>query len=150
MQLSLRAPAASDLPLIAQMNRRLIEDEGSRNPMTVAQLEERLRGWQAEGYVIRLFVDSEARVLGYDIFCVLPDDHYPDRSYVYLRQFYVERDVRRRKVGARALALLRDEFPAEATVALDVLTSNPGGQAFWARMGFAPCCTTLHLPATQR
>jgi len=145
MALSLRSARDSDLVLLAQMNRRLIEDEGSRNPMSVPQLQERLRGWLTEGYQARLIVEGDDAVVGYAIYRVLADDYYPEQQYVYLRQLYVERGARRRGNGRRAMALLCDEFPAGATVALDVLTSNPVGEAFWRSLGFAPYCTTLHL-----
>ena len=38
MPLLIRPATKSDLPILAQMNRRLIEDEGSRNPMSIAEL----------------------------------------------------------------------------------------------------------------
>jgi len=145
MQITLRPASETDLPLLGQMNRRLIEDEHSRNPMNAAQLEQRMRGLWAQGYLTRLFVDASGRTLGYALYRVLPDDYYPDQQFVYLRQFYVERDVRRRGVGTRALALLLEEFPIGAAVALDVLASNPAGRAFWESAGFVPYCTTMHL-----
>lgn len=50
-----RLATAADLPLLAAMNRRLIEDEGSRNPMTLTQLEERMRQRRATDYAATLF-----------------------------------------------------------------------------------------------
>jgi hypothetical protein len=35
--------AVDDVPLLAAMNSRLIRDEGHRNPMTLPELEERMR-----------------------------------------------------------------------------------------------------------
>ncbi|NLG28897.1 MAG: GNAT family N-acetyltransferase [Chloroflexi bacterium] len=145
VDLVLRSAEEADLPLLAQMNRRLIEDEGSRNPMSVAQLQERMRGWLAEGYAARLFVEDGVRAVGYAVFRAYPDPYDPAQQYVYLRQFYVERTERRRGVGTRALALLCAQLPKGATVALDVLTSNPAGQAFWRSVGCEPYCTTMHL-----
>jgi len=150
MGLTLRHADEADLPLLAQMNKHLIEDEKSRNPMTVAQLQERMRGWLSEDYAVRLFVDESAQGVGYAVYRVLPDDYDPDRQYVYLRQFFIRREMRRCGLGTQALALLRDEFPVGATVALDVLTSNPAGQAFWASVGFSPYCMTMHLADRRR
>jgi hypothetical protein len=39
-----------DLPLLAEWNRQLIQDEGHRNPMTVAELQARMQGWLAGEY----------------------------------------------------------------------------------------------------
>ena len=41
----LREAIAEDLPLLAELNRQLIQDQRSPNPMSVAELEERMRGW---------------------------------------------------------------------------------------------------------
>lgn len=49
------------------MNKRLIEDEGSRNPMSVAQLAERMRGWRLGDWEARLFLADE-QVVGYALF----------------------------------------------------------------------------------
>ena len=38
MPLLIHPANEADLPLLAQMNKRLIEDEGSRNPMSLDQL----------------------------------------------------------------------------------------------------------------
>lgn len=40
----------ADLPLLAEWNRQLIQDEGHRNPMTVAELQARIQGWLAGEY----------------------------------------------------------------------------------------------------
>ena len=42
MDLTLRQAERADLPLLAQMNKHLIEDEGSANLMTVGELERRM------------------------------------------------------------------------------------------------------------
>src|SRR6266511_2345960 len=44
-----RIATAEDYPMLAELNSQLIRDEGYRNPMTSAQLEERLRGWLTSG-----------------------------------------------------------------------------------------------------
>ena len=45
MPLSLRIALEADRPALAQMNKRLIDDEGSRNPMSLDQLRQRMAGW---------------------------------------------------------------------------------------------------------
>jgi hypothetical protein len=38
-----------DCALLAELNHRLILDEGHRNRMTVPELEQRMRGWLSTG-----------------------------------------------------------------------------------------------------
>jgi hypothetical protein len=54
MNLLYRQAAADDAPLLAELNHQLIRDEGHRNPMTVPQLEERMRQWLASEYGVTL------------------------------------------------------------------------------------------------
>jgi hypothetical protein len=86
----------NDLPLLAQMNKRLIEDGGSHNPMSVEQLQlrmsSRLHSERIE-WAIQLFLEDEA-VIGYAVFRLQPDDYYPEKQIVYLKQFYIEREKR--------------------------------------------------------
>lgn len=44
MEFWIRKATIDDLKLLSQMNKELIEDEGSRNPMTLVQLEDRFLG----------------------------------------------------------------------------------------------------------
>ena len=44
-----------DVPLLAQMNKQLIDDEKSTNPMTVTELEERMRGFISKDYSAYFF-----------------------------------------------------------------------------------------------
>jgi GNAT superfamily N-acetyltransferase len=118
-----------DAPLLAAMNKRLIEDEGHSNPMSVLELERRMRGWLGSGeYEAVLFGGAPPRA--YALFRRDPDG-------VYLRQLYVERDCRRAGVGRAAVALLVGEvWPAGARVKLDVLVGNVAARAFWKAVGF--------------
>ncbi len=45
MDLTLRRATEDDLDDLAVMNKQLIEDEGSRNPMNREQLADRMKGW---------------------------------------------------------------------------------------------------------
>ena len=49
----------ADISLLAEWNHQLIRDEGHRNPMTVPQLADRMRGWLAGDYRAVLFTDSD-------------------------------------------------------------------------------------------
>ncbi len=48
--MTFRPATNDDCPLLAELNHQLIRDEGHRNRMTVAELEQRMRGWLAGEY----------------------------------------------------------------------------------------------------
>jgi GNAT superfamily N-acetyltransferase len=135
--LSWRRPAAADLPLLARMNRQLIEDEGSRNPMRIPQLEARMRDWLESGEYDAILFEFHDAVVAYALYQQRTDA-------IYLRQFFVDRAFRRRGIGRRAIRmLLQDILPAGQRITLEVLTANPDGYAFWKRLGFRDYAVTL-------
>jgi GNAT superfamily N-acetyltransferase len=145
MPLVVRPADETDLPLLAQMNKRLIEDEGSRNPMSLDQLAERMRSWLRGDWEVRLFATG-AGVAGYAVYQTRYDEYFPEQTVVYLRQFYIEQEMRRRGLGTAAFrALAAEHFPPGSTIVIDVLASNPRGAEFWRHVGFQPYCTTMHL-----
>ncbi len=142
--ISLRKAALSDCPLLADMNKQLIEDEGHRNPMTVSKLEERMRGWLESGYQAFLFIGPNAEVLGYALF-------RDEAEWVYLRQFYVDRRWRRKKIGTAAFSAIEEQIGMKKDrLRLDVLTKNKGGIAFWQSLGFEEYCLTLEKTVGSR
>lgn len=136
--------ALDDVRLLAEMNSRLIRDEGHRNPMTSRELEERMRRWLLTGeYEAVLFGGPPAEA--YALF-------RRDGDSVHLRQFFVERQFRRKGIGRAAFeTLLREVWPAERRVTVDVLVSNQVGRAFWALLGFREYALTMELgPIAER
>jgi GNAT superfamily N-acetyltransferase len=145
VSLLMRAADEMDLPLLAQMNKCLIEDEGSRNPMSVAELQDRMDKWLRGDWKIDLLIEENV-VAGYVVYQFHQDEYAPDKTMIYLRQMYIERDKRSRGLGSRALELLAQaRFPADCTVVIDVLATNRRGAKFWSQVGFQPYCTTMHL-----
>ena len=145
MSLLVRPANEADLPLLTQMNKRLIEDEGSRNPMSIGQLADRMRGWLLGDWELKLFATDD-RVVGYAVYQRRRDEYFPDQTIVYLRQFYIERELRGQGLGTAACrALVTEHFPPDCRVVIDVLASNPRGYAFWRHVGFEPYSTTMHL-----
>ena len=145
MPLLIRPADEADLPLLAQMNKRLIEDEGSRNPMSLDQLADRMQGWLLGDWEVRMLA-TDAGVAGYAVYRTRHDEYFPDQPVVYLRQFYIEREMRGRGLGTAAFrALAAEHIPPDSRVVIDVLASNPRGYDFWRRVGFDPYCTTMHL-----
>ncbi len=142
MPLTLRPATIMDVPLLVQLNQELIEDEGSSNPMTPEQLESRMRRW-LQTWEVHLFLQD--KVIGYTIYRVQKNDH-DGKETVYIRHYYICRNVRRQGLGREALNLLRQQvFPKDTRVYLEVLWHNQRGRDFWESMGFSPYSMTMKL-----
>ena len=136
-ELQWRPPIPADIPLLAAMNQQLIRAEGHRNPMTLAQLEERMAGFLAGAYEAAIFVAE--RPAGYALW-------RPEPDHVYLRQFFIAPKYRRRGFGRKAIALLRqDAWPRQTRLRLEVLVGNESGIAFWRSIGLEPYCLTMEM-----
>lgn len=131
-----RVAGTADLPVLAELNRQLIEDEGHSNPMSVAELEDRMRGWIARAYTAVLFTEN-GRVVGYALYRT-------DNTGIFLRQFFICRGERGKGLGRQAMArLCRCVWPAGALVTLEALAANRAGLAFWRALGFEDYAVTL-------
>jgi len=91
-----------DCGLLAQLDHQLIQDEGHRNPMTVPQLEQRMRGWLAGEYRAVIF-EAEGDVVAYALFREQDEE-------IYLRRLFVARNKRRCGFGRRAMGILRSDI----------------------------------------
>lgn len=133
-----RFAVESDLDLLASWNHQLIQDEGHRNPMTVAELRERMEGWLEEAYKAVLFlIDGEPAA--YSLYREGPDE-------LYLRQFFVNRDRRRAGTGRQAVSILRkDVWPRHKRLTVDVLYHNKAGVQFWKAVGYKAYGLTLEI-----
>lgn len=137
MAIDIRPATPADAALLAEMNAQLIRDEGHRNPMTPAELEQRMAGWLASGEYQAVVFAASGEVAGYALYCFEPE-------HVYLRQFFVRREYRRRGVGRAAIEWLRQHaWGDRPRVRLDVLVTNAGGRAFWRAVGFEDYCVTM-------
>jgi GNAT superfamily N-acetyltransferase len=136
--LQYRTASATDVALLARMNRQLIEDEGHRNRMTLPELEERLRQWLAAAYTAVIF-EQGATPVAYALF-------RPEAASIYLRHFFVARQYRRQGIGRQAMRLLLSEvWPAGWRITLEVLVHNQRGHAFWRTLGFQEYALTLEM-----
>jgi len=91
-----------------------------------------------EGYQAALF-EQNGKVAGYALF-------RRETEHVYLRQFFVCRDVRRIGLGRQAIEWLSQNVWSDAPrVRVDVLINNQSGIAFWRAAGFCDYCLTLEL-----
>jgi len=127
--MNLRKCTPADIPLLALFNQQLIQDERSDNPMTLPELEGRMR-WFLETEYDAYFFTMEETVVGY----ALVRHTAPP---LYLRQFFIAREHRRKHYGQRAVELLLQTLQTKA-IDIEVYTWNERGIRFWESCGFAP------------
>ncbi|MEQ8789218.1 MAG: GNAT family N-acetyltransferase [Pirellulaceae bacterium] len=140
MSIEGRFATIDDAPLLAEMNRQLIEDEGHRNAMSLEQLQARMLAWLAGEYRAVVFT-SEGEKAGYALF-------RSETEYLYLRQFFITSERRRKGLGRAAMAWLRENaLDGAVRIRLDVLIGNEAGIAFWRSVGFEDYCLTMELDA---
>ena len=137
-----RHATPNDADPLAEMNAQLIRDEGSRNPMTVPKLAERMRGWLRSGEYRAVLFSRGSQAVAYALYREEPQG-------VHLRQLFVEQTQRHRGIGRAALEILRSSvWPPGTRVRVEVLATNPEGAAFWRSLGFSEYATTLELVPT--
>ena len=133
-----RVATFGDVPTLARMNQQLIEDEGHRNRMPLHELEARMRSLLDGDYTATLF-EWDSQIVAYVLWRDEPD-------WVYLRQFFVARDCRRRGIGAHAVRLLTDQvLPADKRIRVNVLIENRPALEFWRAVGFVDYLITLEM-----
>jgi len=137
--MNFRPATMADCPGLADMNHQLIRDEGHRNPLTIPQLEERMRGWLTADY--RAYVGEEGNaIVVYSLFREQADE-------IYLRQLFVARHRRREGWGRRMMGFLRTEvWPRHKRLTVEVLVGNTAAVAFWRAMGYRDYSLTLEIP----
>ena len=141
--LAFRWATADDCVLLGAWNRDLIDDELHDNPMNARELADRMREWLGGEYRAVMF-ERRGVPVAYALFREIPEG-------IHLRQFFVVHGERRHGIGARALALLRlHVFPPDKRVLVEAMERNPGGLAFWRRMGFVDRYVGLELAAAPR
>jgi GNAT superfamily N-acetyltransferase len=129
--------------LLAAMNRRLIEEERYEHRFSTAELEARMRQFLSGDYGVVVF-EVDGDVVGYAVYQERRHEHPRHDSYIYVRQFFIERDRRRRGVGRAAFeGMVETCLPTGVPITLEVLETNPDGRRFWEAIGFAPYCTTM-------
>jgi ribosomal protein S18 acetylase RimI-like enzyme len=136
--LRFRTARADDAAMLAPFNAQLIREEGQRNPMSVVQLEDRMSQWLRGPYRAVIF-ESGADVVGYALY-------RPEVDHVYLRQFYVRPEYRRRGFGRAALEWLgRNAWSGTPRLRIDVLVGNVQALAFWRAAGFTEYSLTMEM-----
>ncbi len=116
-----------DVSQLAILNKQLIEDEKSNNPMSIKELEDRMRGFLNSEYDAYFFLVEES-VVGY---ALVKHTCTP----LYLRQFLIAREYRQRHYGTEAFQLLL-EYLGVDRMDIEVLPWNECGMQFWESCGF--------------
>jgi len=123
-----------DTPRLAVMNKMLIEDEQSDNPMNVEELQNRMAGFLSGDYTAFFFTEQE-EIIGYALIRHTSDP-------VYLRQFFIDRPYRGQHKGQLAFRELMTHLGLD-TVDIDVLPWNERGMSFWKSCGFTETCVSM-------
>jgi len=138
VHLRLKSANLDDLELLAEMNKRLIEDEGSSNPMSLLELQERMRGFLAADWLADMIMRNED-IVGYALYRFNPHLYDAGKKNVYLRQYFIKREYRRQGIGLLGLEMLKEQrFGEVETLEIDVLSDNASGREFWTKVGLTP------------
>ena len=136
--MNFRRATLKDGAALAELNHQLIHDEGHRNPMTVPELEQRMRGWLASEFAAVIF-EKGAEVVAYALYREQPEE-------IHLRQLFVVRNRRRRGLGRQAMEMLRSKiWPKRSRLTVDVLVQNTVAIAFWRAVGYKDYALTLEM-----
>jgi len=137
-EITFRAATLADCPLLAVLNHQLIQDEGNRNPMTVLQLEQRMRGFLGDGYRAVIY-EADGEVVAYALFREQPEE-------IYLRHLFVVRHRRRQGMGREAVEILRSKiWPKTKRLTVEVLVGNRTAAAFWRAVGYTDYSLLLEM-----
>ena len=134
-----RLAVDTDAPLLAEINRQLIEDEWGGGGMPLEHLERRMRRWIEEGEYTAVIFLEEGATVAYSLVSI-------DEDSAYIRHFFVLHEHRGRGAGRRAIRILLGEIiPRDVRVTLDVLASNSVGHQFWRSVGFGDYAIRMEL-----
>ena len=134
--MQIRKCTPDDISKLAILNKQLIEDEKSDNPMSIKELEERMRGFLNTEYEAFFFVAEEA-IVGY---ALVKNTCTP----LYLRQFLIDRAYRKKHYGTEAFQVLLKHLSVES-IDIEVLPWNERGMRFWESLGFREISRYMRL-----
>ncbi|WP_339276768.1 hypothetical protein MKY59_07115 [Paenibacillus sp. FSL W8-0426] len=145
MELELRRASLSDIDLLAEMNKQLIEDEGSMNSMSIDELKNRMSTWIGTSYLADLIIARQETV-GYALYSFKQNQYDTNIKEVYLRQYFIVRKFRKLGFGLQGINLLKEQrFNDVDSIEIDVLESNTIGKQFWIKAGFKPSYTSMKM-----
>lgn len=137
MEVILRHATLTDVPVLAEMNRMLREDELSPRTKDLAWLAERMREWISNQLYTVIVMERGEEIIGYVSFRSEPDLVNPNQQNLFLRQFFIKPVYRRRGIGQAMFNRVEKEFfPQGVNITLEVLNGNIQGRSFWEALGF--------------
>jgi RimJ/RimL family protein N-acetyltransferase len=125
--LNINEAEISQINLLVEMNKKLVNDENYDRPLSHEKLVERWHSFFSDKYRIYIF-EKDSKIVGY---CVIHDDQDPK----YIRHFYIKDEFRGKNLGRTAFELLLKELNV-SEIDLDVMHWNKDGIAFWKALGF--------------
>lgn len=125
-----------DIEELASMNKQLIDAEKSNNQMSISELRDRMVGFLAGEYEAFFFTENDA-VIGYALV-------KGSVSPLYLRQFFIKEEYRRKHYGTVAFQELLQHLGVES-IELEVLPWNERGIRFWSSLGFKEISRYMRL-----
>ncbi len=127
--MSIRPAYIDDLDTLTRMNVELRADERIDNVMTDAEVKERMRGFLlGKTYRIHVFLEDSG-IVGYSVVDVT-------KTPVYMRQFFIDRNSRRRGLGRKFFHMLVGVLDVEA-IDVEVLAWNETAVEFYKKIGFS-------------
>lgn len=135
-----RLASVGDASVLGRLNADLIRGESHRNPVTVAVLKDRMRGWLEDEYEAAV-CESDGAPIGYVLYRRGSD-------HVYLRQLFVRDADRRRGIATILLQWLNARTNIER-VRVEVLVGNSAGLSFWRTVGFSDYFVTLEMSSPE-
>lgn len=120
---------------LAELNQQLIIDEGHSNPMSIAELAARMRGWLDTGYEC-YGIERDGKIVCYSLW-------RDDIEHYYMRQLFTVAACRRQGLARHLLSSLQTDVYDDKPVRLEVLAGNLDAQAFYKSMGYQLYCHTL-------
>ena len=139
-----RKATIDDLSLLTKLNKQLVVDERHRHRFwSMSKFEERMREFLAGKYQGIIFED-DGKTVAYALFC-------DNGDHIYLRQFFVSRDCRRKGIGREAVEVLKKHiWPKDKRITVGVLSHNKAGYAFWKAVGFKDHAIELEMVAEDK
>lgn len=123
-----------DVTKLALLNKQLIEDEKSDNPMNIHELESRMKEFLETDYSAFFFIE-DSQIIGYALIRHISNP-------MYLRQFFIDRNYRKKHYGTQAFQMLLQYLDIKE-IDLEVLPWNENGLAFWKHCGFNETCISM-------
>ena len=137
-----RFATPDDISILAEMNRRLAEDEQHRNRDKPTEwFKERMASFLTGEYEAIIFEQDE-KVLGYALY-----GNHPEHSdTIYLRQIFIGRPYRGQGFGRKAMEILMNEVLSKnKRLTVEVLCGNEAAISFYKSVGFKEYCLELEV-----